>query len=99
MLRKELASLPETLDETYDRILCSIHELYSQYALQIQQWLAFSARPLRIEEIAEVTAVDTGGDSRFEAKNRLKEPRDILIICSSLVITTAEATEGPYSET
>ncbi|KAI9766558.1 MAG: hypothetical protein M1839_004885 [Geoglossum umbratile] len=58
MLRKALASLPKTLDDTYARMLCSIDEEHSQNALKILQWLAYSARPLQIEEIAEVIAVD-----------------------------------------
>lgn len=47
-LRRSLATLPPTLDKTYDRILSSISEVDSQYAIPILQWLAFSARPLSI---------------------------------------------------
>jgi hypothetical protein len=99
MLRKALASLPKTLDDTYVRILCNIDEEYSKDALRILQWLTCYARPLRLEELVEVIAVDTEGDPRFDVENRLKEPRDILTICSSLVTTTMEATEGPHGET
>ncbi|KAF4631092.1 hypothetical protein G7Y89_g7033 [Cudoniella acicularis] len=56
-LRRALNSLPKTLDDTYARILRSIDEEYSQDAFRILQWLAYSARPLRIEEVAEVVAV------------------------------------------
>jgi hypothetical protein len=99
MLRKALASLPKTLDDTYVRILCNIDEEYSKDALRILQWLACNARPMRIEELVEVIAVDTEGDPRFDPENRLKEPRDVLTICSSLVATTVEATDGPHGET
>lgn len=97
-LRKALRSLPKTLDDTYAQILCSIDEEYSQDAFKILQWLAYSARPLRIEEVAEVVAVEIGDDPRFDPENRLPEPRDILTICSSL-FTTATSTISAYGET
>ena len=90
MLQKALASLPKTLDDTYDRILCKIDEEYAQYALQILHWLAYSAQPLQIEEIVEVTAVDTENGPRFSEERRLSDPSDILTICSSLVTIEAE---------
>ena len=92
-LRKALKSLPKTLDETYARILLSIDEDYSQDAFRILQWLVYSARPLRMEEMAEVIAIDTE-QSQFKSENRLPDPRDLLTICSSLVTTIAVAAEG-----
>jgi ankyrin repeat protein len=92
-LRKALQSLPKTLDDTYARILCSIDEEYSQDAFTILQWLVYSARPLRIEEVAEVVAIDIDLQ-RFDAENRLRERRDILTICSSLVTTAAVTAKG-----
>src|SRR5579862_7847890 len=94
MLRKALASLPKTLDDTYARILCSIDEEHSKNALKILQWLVYSARPLQLEEVAEVIAVDIEDNPRFDTKRRLPEPRDILTICSSLItIVTGVANE------
>ena len=58
MLRKSLATLPRTLDQTYDRILIAIGEEYSEYAMRILQWLTFSARPLSVEEVAERSAAE-----------------------------------------
>jgi hypothetical protein len=82
-LRKALKSLPKTLDDTYARILDNIDEEdNSKDAFKILQWLAYSARPLRIEEMVEVIAVGIEGSPLFDPKNRLPEPRDILIICS-----------------
>jgi hypothetical protein len=57
-LVKSLESLPKTLDDTYARILASIEEDYQQEALRALIWLAFSQRPLRIEEVAETAVVD-----------------------------------------
>lgn len=86
-LRTALKSLPKSLDETYDRILCSIDEEYSADAFKILQWLAHSTRPLDLAEVAEVVSVEFDNDPRFDPENRLREPRDILTICSSLVTT------------
>jgi hypothetical protein len=100
-LRKALKALPKTLDETYARILDNINEEYSQDAFRILQWLVYSARPLRIEEIAEVLAINTD-ESRFDPENRLPEPRDLLTICSSLVTTvvgTVKDNKGASNET
>ena len=64
-LRKALQSLPKTLDDTYARILLNIDREDYQNALRILQWLAYSARPLQIEEITEVITVDIEGNPRW----------------------------------
>ena len=86
-LRNALESLPQTLDETYDRILCGLNPSYKREILHVLQWLTFSQRPLRLEEIAEVFAFDEGNDvmAKFNCENRLSDPKEILEICSSLV--------------
>jgi Ankyrin repeats (many copies) len=94
-LREAMADLPNTLDGTYDRILCAIDKEYSQDAFRILQWLVYSARPLRIEEVVDVIAVDINDDPRFDLDRRLPDPRDILTICSSLVTTTMETIKQP----
>ena len=90
-LRKKLASLPIDLDETYDRILDSIDEDYQQDALKVLQWLTYSIRPLRLEEVAEVIAIDVTESPRFNPDKRYLEPRDIWTICSSLISLQEEA--------
>jgi ankyrin repeat protein len=98
MLRKSLATLPRTLDQTYDRILTSIGEEYLEYAMRILQWLAFSARPLSVEEVAEVVAIDVARDPAFDGDEVLEDPLEALNICSSLVtITTNEVDRRPGS--
>lgn len=86
-LRQALDSLPPTLDETYDRILCSIHPTYMSEVLHILQWLTFSKRPLSLEEVAEIVAFNGENCSQFDGNSRLAEPKDILRICSSLVVS------------
>lgn len=73
------------MDGTYDRILCAIDKEYSQDALRILQWLVYSARPLRIDEVVDAIAVYNDSDLQFDPESRLPDPQDILTICSSLV--------------
>ncbi|KAI1522222.1 fibronectin type 3 and ankyrin repeat domain protein 1 [Pyrenophora tritici-repentis] len=96
MLRKSLATLPQTLDQTYDRILTAISREDCVYAMRILQWLTFSARPLYVREVAEVVAIDVARESAFDRNEVLVDPLEALDICSSLVtITKNEADGGP----
>jgi ankyrin repeat protein len=94
MLRRSLATLPRTLDQTYDRILSTISEEYSEYAMRILQWLTFSARPLTVKEVAEVVAIDVARDPAFDRDEALEDPLEALNICSSLVTITTDKAEG-----
>ncbi|KAF8466287.1 hypothetical protein JB92DRAFT_2022963 [Gautieria morchelliformis] len=89
-LEKALTCLPRTLNETYDRILTAIHEDDRRYALSLLQWLAFSVVTLSTDEAVEVLTTDP--DARegpmFDRRQRLRDPGDILAICSSLVSIT-----------
>ena len=63
-MRHVLGELPETLDETYERILQEIPKSNRMHAHRLLQCLTVAVRPLRVEELAEVLAVDfdaTGG--------------------------------------
>ena len=88
-LRKVLATLPRTLNDTYARILCGMDAEYRQYALHLLQWLAFSEQPLRLEELAEVLAIDVNNTPKFDPQRRLADPHDIVEICSSLITVTS----------
>lgn len=52
----------------------------------------YSARLLRIKEMVEVIAINTK-ESRFNPENRLLDSRDLLTICSSLVIVVLVMTK------
>ncbi|KAF2440363.1 HET-domain-containing protein, partial [Karstenula rhodostoma CBS 690.94] len=95
MLRKSLATLPQTLDQTYEYILSDISEEDSDYAMRILQWLTFSERPLSIEEIAEVVALDAARDPAFDRDEVLEDPLEVLNICSSLVTVTVVEETSP----
>lgn len=85
-LRKALHTLPRTLEETYNRILLNVDEELREETLKLLQWLAFSARPLALAEMAEVFAIDGSTPTpRFDPDQRPRDPRDLLDLCSSLV--------------
>jgi hypothetical protein len=84
-LRKTLNALPKSLDITYQQILLDIDELHRDDAYKILQWLAFSARPVTLTEVAEALTVDLDNDCLLGPNQQLGDPYDILTICSTLV--------------
>jgi hypothetical protein len=99
MLRNSLATLPQTLDQTYDRILTTISKEDCVYAMRILQWLTFSARPLSVTEVAEVVAIDVARDLAFNRDEVLVDPLEALDICSSLVTITKNEEDGRLGST
>jgi ankyrin repeat protein len=88
-LREALANLPPTLNATYDRIIADIDPEDFEYAIRILRWLAYSERPLLIEELAEAMAIDTTRSAIFERDDVLEDPFEALEICSSLVTVSS----------
>ena len=83
-------TLDDTLDETYNRMLCAVQEIDLEYALRILRWLTFSARPLSVDEIAEIAAIDVGRDPIFDRDEVFEDPLEVGSILPSLVtISTA----------
>ena len=90
-VRRILDELPETLDETYERILKDIKKVNREHAIRLLHCLTVAIRPLRVEELAEVLAVD------FDAARREGIPKlnphwrwadqhqAVLSTCSSLI--------------
>ena len=91
-IKRALEVLPETLYDTYDRILESIDDTDIDDARAILQWLAFSKRPLTLEEIAEAATMRIGTQS-VDPDDRLYDPYDVPRICRTLVsLATEEVT-------
>ena len=87
-IRRALDELPNTLDETYKRTLLGIDKEKRDYAYRIFQCLAVSIRPLRVEELAEIFAIQPTGEStpRFDPSWRPENPEEfVLSACSALV--------------
>ena len=91
-----LEELPETLDETYERILRDINKANRDHAHRLLQCLTVAVRPLRVPELAEVLAVDFGtgprGDSsRLNTDWRWEDQQEaVLSTCSSLISVVGE---------
>ncbi|KAH0277552.1 Pfs, NACHT and ankyrin domain protein, partial [Aureobasidium melanogenum] len=93
-VRRMLHTLPNDLNETYDRILQNIPASRVPNAIKLLQFLAFSQRPLRLEEIIDAVATEPDMKPPFDAENRISPPEAIIGYCSSLVrIVTADSYE------
>ena len=57
-VRNILKELPDSLDETYERILREIPKPNQRHARQLLHCLVAAARPLEVEELAEILAFD-----------------------------------------
>ena len=84
---KQLAELPDGLDETYNRILKNIDKKHRADTRMFLLWLAFCRWPMTIEAIAETTMVDfpSGKSPVFNKKKRYSDPWDVLVRCLSFV--------------
>ncbi|KAI1209023.1 uncharacterized protein F4807DRAFT_428541 [Annulohypoxylon truncatum] len=87
MVRKVLKSLPDTLSETYDRILQRIPEPLLPKAIRILQLLAYSNVVLTINQLVDAVAVNIEDIDEFNEADRMPDPKEILALCSSLVVT------------
>ncbi|KAN0139405.1 hypothetical protein V8E53_002906, partial [Lactarius tabidus] len=90
-LRQYLNELPETLDETYERILRGINKAQKNDACRLLQCLTVAARPLRVEELAEILAFDfqlpsSGGIPTLKEDWRWdNHEQAVLSMCSGLI--------------
>ncbi|KAH9173160.1 hypothetical protein EDB89DRAFT_2095303, partial [Lactarius sanguifluus] len=85
-----LRELPASLDETYERVLKEIVTANRYQAYRLLQCLTVASRPLRVEELAEILALDFDGaeegipelrkDWRWE-----DQKETLLSTCSSLI--------------
>jgi ankyrin repeat protein len=83
-LRKALKSLPETLYDTYERILTNLEPELAEDVQRVLHWLCFTFRPPTLGDIAEMLAVDLESNT-YDPDQRIADPEDILLICGSLV--------------
>ena len=93
-IRHTLDELPESLDETYERILKEIKKPNRDHARRLLQCLVVAIRPLRVEELAEVLAVDfddVEGVPKLNPNWRWEdEEQALLTSCSSLIAIAEE---------
>ena len=88
-VRRILEDLPESLDETYERILREIRKPNQGHAHRMLQCLVAAVRPLRVKELAEVLAVDfvAEGIPKLNVDWRWEDQEEaVMLACSSMVI-------------
>lgn len=87
-IRQALNGLPASLDETYERMLQGIPVQKREHAHRLFQCLIASSRPLKIQELAEIFAIqfDSNVATKLEEGWRPGDAEDaVLSACSSLV--------------
>jgi ankyrin repeat protein len=92
-VRRTLDELPESLDETYERLLKEIKKPNRDHARRLLQCLVVAIRPLRVEELAEVLAVDfddVEGIPKLNPDWRWEDEEQALLTSCSSLITIVE---------
>ena len=88
-VRLILEELPESLDETYERILREIRKSNQGHAHRLLQCLVAAVRPLRVKELAEVLAFDFNAEGipKLNVGWRWEDQDEaVMSACSSLVM-------------
>ena len=91
-LRKALNELPTTLNDTYERTLQGIPKEQSQHAHRLFQCLVAAIRPLHVEELAEIFAMEFDPDTvpHFVEDWRPESPEEAILSACSTLITVIE---------
>ena len=96
-MRRTIGELPDSLDETYERMLREIRKPNQSHARRMLQCLVAAVRPLRVAELAEVLAVDFGAEGipKLNPSWRWEDHEEaVMSTCSSLVIIVDGKDEG-----
>ena len=96
-VRRTLDELPETLDETYERVLKEIKKPNRDHARRLLQCLVVAIRPLRVSELAEVLAVDFDdceGIPKLKPSWRWEDEEQALLSSCSSLIAIVESDES-----
>ena len=94
-VRRILEELPESLDETSERILREIRKPNQGHAHRLLQCPVVVVRPLRVEELAEVLALDFTAEGMPELNLSWRwedQEEAVTSACSSLVMIVIERT-------
>jgi hypothetical protein len=96
-VRRTLDELPESLDETYERLLKEIKKPNRDHARRLLQCLVVAVRPLEVKELAEVLAVDfddTEGIPKLNPDWRWEDEEQALLTSCSSLIAIVETYDG-----
>ena len=87
-IRKSLDELPITLDDTYERMLQGIPKEKFEHASRLFQCMVAAVRPLRVEELSELFAIEFGAHNapNLVAGWRPENPEEaVLSTCSTFI--------------
>jgi hypothetical protein len=95
-IRKTLKELPETLDETYERTLEEIPKEKTKHAHRLFQCLVAAIRPLYVEELAEIFAIEFDQDAARNLMEgwRPENPEEAVLSACSTLITVIDNDKG-----
>jgi hypothetical protein len=97
-IKKALNTLPTTLDKFYDYILRVIDEQHEQKAYAVLQWLAFSARPLLLSELAVSIIIQPRSESYLDPDETLMDEDQVLdFLPAGLVRKVFKTAQGQWS--
>ena len=99
-VRRILRELPASLDETYERMLRELMKVNPDQVYRLLQCITVSIRPLRVEELAEILALDfdldEGGIPVLNEGWRTDDKeQSVLSICSSLIVVVDSVSYDP----
>ena len=100
-VQRTLFELPESLDETYERVKKEIKKPNQDHAFRLLQCLVVAIRPLRVEELAEVLAVDFDDAEEFPKLNpnwRWEDQEQALLSSCSSLIAIVESDESRIAQ-
>ncbi len=90
-VRLTLGELPESLDETYERILKEIKKPNKRLAQRVLQSLVVAIRSLRVAEVLAVDFEDAEGIPRSRPDWRWDDQEQALLSACSSLIAIVEA--------
>ncbi|KAI9436574.1 hypothetical protein H4582DRAFT_1854102, partial [Lactarius indigo] len=99
-VRRTLNELPESLDETYERVMMEIKKANQVHAYRMLQCLTVAVRPLSVAELAELLAFDfnvaKGGIPELNSDWRWEDHEQAVIsTCSSLITVVPRRYRSP----
>ncbi|PLB45228.1 hypothetical protein P170DRAFT_479747 [Aspergillus steynii IBT 23096] len=78
----------------YSQVLDQIDDDHAYLGFKALQWLAFSTRPLYIEELSELSVITEEHARSIHPDQRFSDPRHILELLPSSLVTTTDAAGG-----
>lgn len=86
LLDQVLKSLPETLDDTYERMVLNIPSPARAYAQRLLLLLCCAKRPLTFAEAINGIAVELGPEPKYNIRRKLRDAAAVQQLCPGLVV-------------